>query len=74
MAMHKPSLDKLMQRVDSRYSLVVITAKRARQLTEIALQQDVDKDGEAAGNPVSSALFEVVKGNIKFRRTRQGIK
>ena len=74
MAMHKPSLDKLMQRVDSRYSLVVISSKRARQLTEIALQQDAERDGEVTTNPVSSALFEVATGNIKYRRTRQGIK
>ncbi|WP_309294766.1 DNA-directed RNA polymerase subunit omega [Desulfotruncus alcoholivorax] len=74
MAMHKPSLDELMRKVDSRYSLVVIAAKRARQLTEMALQQDADRDGEVTGNPVSAALFEIAKGNIKFKRTRQGIK
>lgn len=74
MAMHKPSLDTLMHMVDSRYSLVVVTAKRARQLTEIALQQDADKDGEVVSNPVSLALYEVAKGKVKFRRTKQGIK
>jgi len=74
MPMHKPSLDKLMQRVDSRYSLVVVAAKRARQLTEIALQQDADRNVEAVSNPVSAALYDIAKGKIKFRRTRQGIK
>ena len=30
--MNQPTLDELMEKVDSRYTLVVVTAKRARTL------------------------------------------
>jgi DNA-directed RNA polymerase subunit omega len=73
MAMNKPSLDELMERVDSRYTLVV-SAKRARRLTEAMLHQDPEEKPEMAGKPVSAALHEVVQGKIKYRRTKQGIK
>ena len=32
--MNQPGLDVLMKSVDSKYTLVVVAAKRARQLTE----------------------------------------
>ncbi|MBF7082315.1 DNA-directed RNA polymerase subunit omega [Desulfallas sp. Bu1-1] len=72
--MHKPSLDELMDKVDSRYTLVVVAAKRARQLTEIALQQAAEESSENFGKPVSAALQEVVQGKIRYKRTKQGIK
>ncbi|WP_041285545.1 DNA-directed RNA polymerase subunit omega [Desulfoscipio gibsoniae] len=73
--MNRPSLDDLMDKVDSRYTLVVISAKRARQITEIALQQqDQQEESWVSGKPVSAALHEVVRGNITYRRTKQGIK
>ncbi|WP_347491592.1 DNA-directed RNA polymerase subunit omega [Desulfoscipio sp. XC116] len=72
--MNKPSLDNLMDKVDSRYTLVVISAKRARQITEIALQQDQEEGPWITGKPVSAALHEVVRGNVTYRRTKQGIK
>lgn len=73
MALNKPSLDELLENVDSRYTLVVVSAKRARQLTEKSLHQE-DIDPEVASKPVSAALQEAVRGKIKYRRTRQGIK
>ncbi|WP_092483205.1 DNA-directed RNA polymerase subunit omega [Desulfoscipio geothermicus] len=72
--MNKPSLDELMDRVDSRYTLVVVSAKRARRLTEVALHQDSEEKPGTVGKPVSAALYEVVQGKIKYRRTKQGIK
>ncbi len=74
MAMNRPSLDELLQNVDSRYTLVVISAKRARQLTEISLQQDAEEGSAIASKPVTAALNEVVQGKIKYRRTKHGIK
>ncbi|HBK86679.1 MAG TPA: DNA-directed RNA polymerase subunit omega [Firmicutes bacterium] len=55
-----PSIDSLMQKVDSKYSLVIIAAKRAREL------QDLE---QAAGSteekkPVTQALEEVNDGII----------
>lgn len=72
--MNKPSLDDLMEKVDSRYTLVVISAKRARQIMEMALQQEQDEETDVFAKPVSAALHEVVRGNITYRRTKQGIK
>lgn len=72
--MNKPSLDDLMEKVDSRYTLVVISAKRARQVTEIDMQQDQETESRMSGKPVSAALHEVARGKITYRRTKQGIK
>jgi DNA-directed RNA polymerase subunit omega len=61
-----PSIDSLMQKVDSKYSLVIIAAKRAREL------QDLE---QAAGSteekkPVTQALEEVNDGIITYHRDR----
>ena len=50
-----PEISKLMEGLDSRYSLVVMTAKRARQL-----QADSTND-----KTVSRAIGEIASGKIK---------
>lgn len=73
--MNQPSLDDLMHKVDSRYTLVVLAAKRARVLTEKSeAQKDAAVDGRPARKPVTEALQEIIEDKIKFRRTKQGIK
>lgn len=72
--MNQPSLDELMHKVDSRYTLVVIAAKRARILTEKREAQRDAVDGGLARKPVTEALQEILDGDIKYRRTKQGIK
>lgn len=72
-AMGQPSLDTLMKNMDSRYSLVVVAAKRARVITEELENSNVD-DERASLKPVTLALNEIGQGKIKFRRTKQGIK
>ena len=58
--MLKPSIDVLLDKVDSKYSLVVLEAKRAHEL----------RDGEAATQSFSSvkptlqALEELAEGNV----------
>jgi len=57
-----PSLSKLMEKVDSRYSLVVATAKRARELVEGAeplVRCHNDK-------PVTIAINEIYNSSITF--------
>ena len=68
--MKQPSLDILMQRVDSKYSLVVAAAKRARVLMENPEQEEVAKGVK----PVSVALEEIAQGKLILERTREGIK
>lgn len=71
MAMNKPSLDELMLNVDSRYTLVVVAAKRARTLTEKAESDpDVLTEKEHSIKPVSLALQEMVRDKISYRRTK----
>ncbi|GAB6173607.1 DNA-directed RNA polymerase subunit omega [Paradesulfitobacterium aromaticivorans] len=68
--MKQPSLDLLMSQVDSKYTLVVVTAKRARFLME-----DSNSDVVTKGvKPVSLALEDIALGKIRYERTREGIK
>lgn len=65
-----PSLEVLVDKVDSKYTLVVLAAKRARELM----------NGEAAtvdsrsNKRVTVALEEVAQGKIVYERTKAGIK
>lgn len=64
-----PSLDELLKKVDSRYTLVTAAAKRARKVLEEERLND-DKTIKA----VSIALEEIGAGKIKVERTKTGIK
>lgn len=68
--MNAPTLDELMEKVDSRYTLVVITAKRARVLTE----RGSAKVEEASSKPVTAALKEIAQNKIGYKRIHTGIK
>lgn len=68
--MKQPSLDLLMQKVDSKYTLVVAAAKRARVLMEDSDNEELQKGVKA----VSLALQEIAEDKLRFERTREGIK
>ncbi len=70
MSMIEPSIGELMKRVDSRYTLVVESAKRARQLSEGA--HKLTKC--ASEKPVTIAVNEIYEDKITYVRTRSGIK
>jgi DNA-directed RNA polymerase subunit omega len=72
--MNQPSLDNLLQKVDSRYTLVVVAAKRARQLTENVENQKLEYAEGIVQKPVTEALQEIVNNRVQYRRTKQGIK
>ncbi|MCL6515415.1 DNA-directed RNA polymerase subunit omega [Alicyclobacillus sp.] len=65
-----PSIDHLMSLSDSKYSLVVATSKRARQLQERTMNQP----GSSTTKNVSRALWEIAEGKVRFHRTREGLK
>ncbi|WP_026974792.1 DNA-directed RNA polymerase subunit omega [Alicyclobacillus contaminans] len=65
-----PSIDRLMELVDSKYSLVVATSKRARALQE----REAASPGSSTTRNVSRALWEIANGQVKYFRTRDGIK
>ncbi|MGH2627926.1 MAG: DNA-directed RNA polymerase subunit omega [Anaerolineales bacterium] len=68
--MIKPPLEALLDRVDNKYALVIVAAKRARQLKEGALPM---VDVESA-SPVTIALEEISAGKIRYEAPRLGIK
>lgn len=57
----KPPLEELLDQVESKYALVIVAAKRARQLKDGALPL-VDIDST---NPVSIALEEISTGKVR---------
>jgi len=65
-----PPLSSLLEKVNSRYTLVVATAKRARQLADGSnkLTEHV------SDKPVTVALHEINEGKITYVRTKSGIK
>jgi DNA-directed RNA polymerase subunit omega len=66
----KPLLEALLDRVGNKYALVIVAAKRARQIKEGALSM-VDLD---TGNPVTAALEEIAAGKIRYEMPKLGIK
>lgn len=65
-----PSIDGMLKKVDSRYSLVIMVSKRARQLREkYADREEVNKYKE-----VTTALEDVSSGRITYERIKDGVK
>jgi len=82
-------LDALLKHADSKFSLVNIVTKRARQLNNwVRIQQMpfadrreffaseplVDQNEINPNKPVSIALDEIAEGVIGYHRTKEGIK
>ena len=65
-----PSIDEMLKKVDSRYSLVIMAAKRVRSLRE----RQILKEDAGSIKEVSAALEDVAKGRITFQRIKDGIK
>ena len=70
--MRQPSIDKLTDRLDSKYGLVVATAKRARELTNGG-RPAIDVAGDIK-KPVSIALEEIANGKLDIDEPKGGIK
>ncbi len=66
----EPTLDELMKHVDSKYTMVVAAAKRARQIMD-GSPSAVDP---RCKKPVSIALEELAAGRLRYQRTKHGIK
>ncbi len=65
-----PSMDELMTKVDSKYTLVVLAAKRAREL----LSGEPLEVAPVSKKNVTNALEEVVEDKITYQRLKNGIK
>ena len=64
MPMNKPAIDELCEKVDCRYTLVVESAKRARELVAGAQPLIDPKDKK----PVSIAVDEINRGLLTYHR------
>jgi len=64
-------LEALMKHVDSKFTLVNVVTKRAKQLNNGAPPLT---DLVNPNKPVSTAFNEVAMGKIDYKRTREGIK
>ena len=64
-------LDGLLEHVDSKFTLVNVVTKRAKQLNNgaPALSDDANPN-----KPVSTAFDEVSQGKIPYHRVKEGIK
>lgn len=69
-SMINPSIVDLRERVGDKYSLVVITSKRARQLIQ-GERQLINVD---SNKPLTIAINEVDQGKINFKVVHEGIK
>ncbi|OLN33368.1 DNA-directed RNA polymerase subunit omega [Desulfosporosinus metallidurans] len=63
--MKQPSLDRLMDKVDSKYTLVLVVAKRARMIMEEARHEDLAKGVK----PVSISLEEISHSQSTYECT-----
>ena len=67
MSMVDPSIDYLAEKVDSKYTLVILAAKRARDIIDgKPILTDVDID-----RPVSIAAHEIAEDLITYRRPEE---
>lgn len=65
MSMVDPSIDKLSELADSKYTLVILAAKRAREITKEHVGESLP-DRE-----VSMAFREVINGELTYRRNKE---
>lgn len=66
----EPSVTELLDKVDNRYRLVTITAKRARQIVDGS--SPLIESGNT--NPLSIAVNEVNQGLIEYETLKDGVK
>jgi DNA-directed RNA polymerase subunit omega len=68
-----PSIDDLSKHVDSKYTLVIVAAKRARQIKTNLLEKE--KKEHKTYKEVTMALEEIAQGTVFYERRKktQGI-
>jgi DNA-directed RNA polymerase subunit omega len=68
-----PSIDKLMAKVDSKYSLVVLAAKRARSLLEGQQPQLKARSHKYVGVALEEISADIVVTPERARRDNKGV-
>jgi DNA-directed RNA polymerase subunit omega len=82
--MIEPKIETLIGSADSKYTLVILAAKRSRQINSYFSQlgegvaeftpPQVPLDAQRAPKSLSIALEEIAEGVVSFERTADGIK
>ena len=77
-------MEQLLSDVDSKYTLVILSAKRARQINSYftnlgegvseVMPPQVPLRADRAPKALSIALQEIAEGTISYERTADGIK
>ncbi len=76
--MIEPTIDQLLSRVDSKYSLVVLAARRAREINSYYSQlgegrgefvPPLVESGGLRNKPLSIALEEIAEDKVTYERT-----
>lgn len=62
-----PAIDKLKQQVDSKYTLCIMAAKRARDLTDGKPQLSLAENNK----PLSIATKEIAESYISYKRSEE---
>lgn len=82
--MIEPKIETLLKDVDSKYTLVIVAAKRSRQINSYFSQlgqgiaeytpPQVPLRADRAPKPLSIALQEISEDKVSYERTTDGIK
>ena len=62
-----PAVSELENKTDSRYALVIMTAKRARQISEYANTKEL----ELPHKPVKLAIIDIAAGKVSIKKEEQ---
>jgi DNA-directed RNA polymerase subunit omega len=74
--MIEPKIDTLLEHTDSRYTLVILAAKRAREINSYYSQLGEGRgefvppliEGDLGSKPLAIALEEIAQGKIVYER------
>ncbi|WP_195999697.1 DNA-directed RNA polymerase subunit omega [Clostridium sp. 1001271B_151109_B4] len=69
-SMINPSVVDLLQKVEDRYSLVIVTSRRARQIIDGAKPLT----SVSSKKPLTLAINEVNEGEISYHKSDEGLK
>ncbi len=82
--MIEPKIESLLEHTDSKYTLVILAARRSRQINSYFSQlgegvaeftpPQVYLNPDQAPKALSIALQEIAEGTVAYERTTEGIK
>ncbi|MFA5843471.1 MAG: DNA-directed RNA polymerase subunit omega [Coriobacteriia bacterium] len=79
----KPDIDLLLEKVDSKYTLCTVSAKRARQINDmihgvrdqaLLTMQAPQLVSITSTKPLTLALEEIADGDVSYERVKESIK